>query len=152
MLAGLVAAAMLPAALPDLTFTLQNGQQLRLEGCRGRPVAVQIWATWCGPCREELRQLQKVQVEWGSRACVLALAVDAQGWRSVTPLLREHNLTLPVAIVTPAALRRFGVRVPVDPLPQSLFYDRGGRLIAWKREAMSAEALREEMERAGVGR
>jgi thiol-disulfide isomerase/thioredoxin len=148
MLAEAVFAAALARELPEIALTLQDGRKMSLPECRGRPTAVQIWATWCGPCRAELRLLQQVHEEWRAGACVIAIAVDAQGWRTVMPLVRELGLSLPVAVATPSALRRFGLRTPVDPIPQLLFYDRRGRLAAWFREALPPEALRAAMARA----
>jgi thiol-disulfide isomerase/thioredoxin len=148
MLAEAVLAATLSAGLPDLTLVLQDGRRWSLSECRGRPTVVQIWATWCAPCREELRLLQRIQNEWRGTACVVAIAMDTQGWRAVMPVVRELGLSLPVAVATPRMLRLFGLRSPVDPVPQLLFYDRRGRLVARSREAIAGEALRAEMERA----
>jgi thiol-disulfide isomerase/thioredoxin len=148
MLVEAVLAATLSTALPDLTIALQDGRKLSLPDCRGRPTVVQIWATWCGPCREELRLLQKIHEQWGGGACTVAIAIDAQGWRAVMPLVRELGLSLPVAVATPRMLRLFGLRTPVDPVPQLLFYNRLGRLVGWRREALAPEVLRAEMERA----
>ncbi|HPG89028.1 MAG TPA: redoxin family protein, partial [Hyphomicrobium sp.] len=55
-----------PEALPDITFTDGNGKELKLSDFKGRTVLLNLWATWCAPCREEMPALNRLQQELGS--------------------------------------------------------------------------------------
>ena len=54
-----------PLRLPDLTFLDSNGQQKKLSDWRGRTVLVNLWATWCVPCRKEMPALDELQAKLG---------------------------------------------------------------------------------------
>lgn len=95
----------------------------RLHALRGHPVVVNVWAAWCGPCRDELPLLQRASVDWGTR--VAFIGVDLRDSRaSATRLLREFPLSYP-SIEDPdgkiaAAYRLVGT-------PSTIFYDAAGR-------------------------
>src|SRR5690606_29615879 len=53
------------AAVPNLTFRDGDGRQRSLEDFRGRVVVLNLWATWCAPCREEMPTLDNLQAQLG---------------------------------------------------------------------------------------
>lgn len=69
-----------PRALPDITFADETGMSLHLRDWRGRFVLLNMWATWCGPCRVEMPALDRLQAQLGNeRFEVLALSIDRAG-------------------------------------------------------------------------
>jgi thiol-disulfide isomerase/thioredoxin len=79
-----------PAAVPDLTFQDGTGKPLRLSEFRGRLILLNLWATWCVPCREEMPALDALQAAMGSdRFQVLALSVDKDGLERAGDFLKE---------------------------------------------------------------
>ena len=74
------------------TFT---GDTLALEDLRGRPVLLNVWATWCGPCRFETPFLESLHREHGSRGLqVVGISVDQRGSEeAVRTFLEEHGVT-----------------------------------------------------------
>ena len=65
---GEVAGVMVPAdpkPLPDLAFTGPDGKPMLLSALRGKTVLLNLWATWCAPCRKEMPALDKLQAELG---------------------------------------------------------------------------------------
>jgi cytochrome c biogenesis protein CcmG/thiol:disulfide interchange protein DsbE len=64
---------------PDFMLPDLNGQSVSLSALRGRPVLLNFWATWCGPCRSEMPYLQELQMDpaWRERG-LLILAVNLQ--------------------------------------------------------------------------
>ena len=69
-----------PAPLPDITFQDASGNDVTLSSFKGRTVLLNLWATWCQPCREEMPALNRLQQALGSdKFEVVALSLDRQG-------------------------------------------------------------------------
>ena len=69
-----------PEALADVSFVDAAGADTTLSSFRGKTILLNLWATWCAPCREEMPSLDRLQTELGSDAFeVVALAVDRTG-------------------------------------------------------------------------
>ncbi|MCC6984722.1 MAG: TlpA family protein disulfide reductase [Bauldia sp.] len=83
-----------PTSLRDLGFLTPDGQPTTLGAFRGRTVLLNLWATWCVPCREEMPALDQLQAELGGDDfMVLALNVDRPGI-DTNRFLREVEVTL----------------------------------------------------------
>ena len=109
---------------PNLAFTqLDGSRQLDLESFRGRPVLMTFWASWCGPCREELPELQKLSGELADEGfALITINMDqspAQGAR----FLQRYEIDIPVYRMDPRTLQALGV----NSLPTNLLLDREGR-------------------------
>ena len=66
-----------PAVMPELNFVNYKNRKLNLESFRGKVILLNIWATWCVPCREEMPALDRLQAKLGSADFeVVALAID----------------------------------------------------------------------------
>lgn len=122
---------------PSLELPSINGDTAELAQYRGRPVIVNIWATWCPPCVREMPSLQRVYERFGEEGLeILAVAVDdLPGERQpdgrieglVSRFVDEYGLTFPVVIdPTGRTERRFGTEF----LPTTVLIDRNGRIRA----------------------
>ncbi len=101
-----------PRPIPDLRFTDAAGRILSLGDFRGELVLLNIWATWCPPCREELPTLERLQGEMdGSRFQVIALSTDTGRLEDVQNLYDELGLDDAGIFVdeTGSAMRDLGV-------------------------------------------
>lgn len=79
-----------PEALPEITFADGSGKEIKLSDFKGRTVLLNLWATWCAPCREEMPALNRLQQELGSDAFeVVALSLDRQGAEASKKFLDE---------------------------------------------------------------
>ena len=113
-------------ALPQVTLPcLGGGADVDLSTLRG-PMVVNLWAQWCGPCREELPYYQRLHERAGDR--VEVLGVDYQDTRPdwALDLLRETGVTFP-SVADPGGELRVPLRV--RGLPGILFVDEDGRLV-----------------------
>jgi len=79
-----------PQPAPELQFLDGKGKTVHLSDFRGKLVLLNLWATWCVPCREEMPDLDALQGEMGSdRFQVVALSVDKDGLELARSFLKE---------------------------------------------------------------
>jgi thiol-disulfide isomerase/thioredoxin len=133
---GLLAAGAAPAAevpietaapepLPPLTFQTMDGQEASLANYAGKVVVLNLWATWCAPCREEMPSLDRLQAQFADRGLVvLALSVDRAGPERVQQFLDEIGVKQLHVYRDPKAAATRAVKVP--GLPATLLVDRRG--------------------------
>jgi thiol-disulfide isomerase/thioredoxin len=82
-----------PLRLPDLAFLDGNGQPKKLSDWRGRTVLVNLWATWCVPCRKEMPALDNLQTRLGSPDFqVVAINIDTRDPAKPKAFLKDANL------------------------------------------------------------
>jgi len=100
--AASVAAGQAPTTtFPDLEFVGADGGTTRLSALKGNVVLINVWATWCGPCRMELPIVQRMYDRYSDRNfVVLAVNIDADR-RRIDPFLRKYNISLPVYYAAP---------------------------------------------------
>ena len=116
------------AAVPDLAFQDGTGKALRLSDWRGRVVLINLWATWCAPCRKEMPALAALQAKLGSKDFeVVAISVDRKGVAAASAFLKETGAAGLKLYVEPSAkilddLQALG-------LPATVLVDREGREI-----------------------
>lgn len=115
------------APLPELTLPCLGGSgEVDLASLRG-PMVVNLWAQWCGPCREELPYYQQLHERAAGELAVLG--VDYQDTRPdwAIDLLRESGVTYP-SLADPGGALRLPFRV--RGLPGIVFVDEGGSVVA----------------------
>jgi thiol-disulfide isomerase/thioredoxin len=82
-----------PAAVPDLKFVDSNERPLSLSDFRGRPVLLNVWATWCLPCRKEMPSLDRLQAKFDpEKFLVLTLSIDRGGIPAVKKFYADLGL------------------------------------------------------------
>jgi thiol-disulfide isomerase/thioredoxin len=83
-----------PLRLPDLAFEDTDGKPKKLSDWRGRTVLVNLWATWCVPCRKEMPALDSLQAKLGGKDFeVVAINIDTRDLEKPKNFLKEANLT-----------------------------------------------------------
>lgn len=112
------------ARRPAFAVTARDGRVLTADSLRGRVVFVNVWATWCPPCRAEMPALQQLAEAYADDGLVmLGLSVDRGPARTVDAFLAERRIRYPVAIVDDAVIAAFG---GVRGYPTSFLIDRQG--------------------------
>lgn len=115
-----------PAPVPAIRFLDRDEQERSLDDFRGRVVLLNFWATWCGPCVEEMPSLERLQAELaGEKFMVLPLSQDRAGLPLVREFYQAHALTglAMFADRSSSAGRSFKLR----GLPTSVLLDPEGR-------------------------
>jgi thiol-disulfide isomerase/thioredoxin len=117
-----------PRPLPDIQFENGQGEATSLADFRGKVVLLNIWATWCAPCRREMPTLERLQAELGgSDFEVVALSLDRKGLPAVKEFYEEIGLQeLAMYVDESGAAQR---ALNVLGLPTTLLLDRDGNEI-----------------------
>ena len=115
--------------VPGAVFRGPDDAAVTLAAFRGRPLLVNLWATWCAPCIAEMPTLDALARESGDRMAVVAVAQDLQGAAVVDPWFQKAGLTTLQPYLDPqnALLDAFGAA----GLPISIYYGADGREI-WR--------------------
>lgn len=115
-----------PRVLPALEFVDGAGKPRTLSDFRGRTVLLNVWATWCPPCREEMPSLDRLQKALGGpRFEVVALSLDAGGAEEVKRFYREMGITSLAIYVDPGM--RATAKLATPGVPTTLLIDAQGR-------------------------
>lgn len=133
-----------PRPLPEIAFEDGKGKPVTLAGFRGRTVLLNVWATWCPPCREEMPSLDALQKALGGPGFeVVALSIDAGGAPVVERFYKEMGIASLAIYVDPGMGAAGQLATP--GVPTTLLIDRGGRELgrhAGPAQWDSPEALR----------
>ena len=115
-----------PRELPELRFVDGDGREMTLDAFGGRTVLLNIWATWCVPCREEMPALDRLQAKLGGPEFeVVPLSIDREGLPVVKAFYEELRLkALGIYVDRSGKAQR---ALSVLGIPTTLLVDRGGR-------------------------
>ena len=114
---------------PEFSLTELTGRTVGLKDFKGKVIFLTFWATWCGPCKEEMPSIEALHQQFKRRDfVVLAVAVDREGSIPVERFLAKHGYTFPVLIDSRSeVLDLYGV----DRIPATFLIDPKGRIV-WK--------------------
>jgi len=110
---------------PDFTLPTLDGEEYTLSNLKGNAVLINLWATWCPPCRAEMPAIEKMYREYKDDGLIV-LAVDMtyqDDASKVAPFIQEYGLTFPVLLDTTGVA---GEAYQLRSLPSSYFIDRFG--------------------------
>lgn len=119
---------------PDVTFEDGDGRPARLSAFRGRPVLLNMWATWCGPCVVEMPSLDGLAARPGGTIEILAVSQDSDGRQKVSDFFREHHFQR----LIPYLDSQMGLMTALhlDTLPTTILFDSQGREV-WRMTGMA---------------
>lgn len=123
-----------PGVFPNLTADAFEGI---LVGARGRPVVVNVWASWCAPCRTEMPLLQRAADSYAGRAVVLGVASKDEAG-AARAFLDEFGITYPNVFDVTGEIR---VRLGLTAYPTTYVFDATGALRARVTGGISEQRL-----------
>lgn len=112
---------------PDFSLTDATGKTIRLSDLRGRPVLVNVWASWCTPCRAEMPAMQRLYQEYQQRGLeILAVNSTSQDNRDNAQSFADQlGLTFPILYDDLGDVAKL---YQVQSLPSSFFIDAAGKV------------------------
>lgn len=111
---------------PDLIFQAPDGGDTTLRDFAGKPMLVNLWATWCAPCIAEMPALDSVAASYGPKGfVVLTISQDSQGEKVVKPFFAKHKL--PHLQGWTDVENNLGFHYATSMLPTTVIYDAQGR-------------------------
>jgi peroxiredoxin len=122
----LPAQAIAPAGTaPDFTLRTTDGQNLRLNEQRGRVVLVNFWATWCGPCKQEMPHLNRLYEKYRASGFVLLGVNVDEDPRQALGLAQRMGLKFPVLLDGDKKVSKL---YDLGSMPSTVVIDRDGRV------------------------
>lgn len=109
---------------PDFALATPDGRTIRLSELRGKPVVINFWATWCGPCRIEMPSFASFALAHPDVA-VLGVAVDSGDAARLALEKKKLDIPYEVLIADPGVTRDYGV----SSLPTTIVVDETGRIV-----------------------
>ena len=125
-LAGAAQAAVAPqATAPDFTLKSLEGRNLRLAEQRGQVVLVNFWATWCGPCKQEMPHLNRLYDKYRSSGFVLLGVNVDEDARQASGTAAKYGLHFPVLFDADKAVVKL---YDLNSMPATVLIDRDGKV------------------------
>lgn len=131
--------------LPSSGLITLDGGSTSLSAMSGKPMVVNLWATWCPPCRREMPVLAKAQAQRGD--VTFAFVNQGESGQVIRDYLRGSGLQLRNVLLDPASVvsQETGSR----GLPTTLFFDAAGRLVDTHMGGLSEASLVQKLQRFG---
>ena len=110
---------------PDFALERLNGEMFRLSDHRGKVVAINFWATWCPPCREEIPDLIDVQKKMKGEVLFVGVALDKGSPEKVRAFAEEFGINYPIIIDDGRVVEKYG---PILGIPTTFFVSPNGHV------------------------
>jgi len=128
--------------LPDMALRNANGESVQLSSYKGGPLVINLWATWCPPCRREMPVLQNAQHQ--HEDVTFLFVNQGESMQSVSTFLETQGLNLSNVLFDSGG--QLGQKVGSMALPTTLFYNAEGRLLASHLGELSQASLARALE------
>jgi len=118
------------SAMPAYKAELLDGKPFDVAAERGNVVFLNLWATWCFPCRDEIPELQKLHNEYAAQGFkVVGVSLDESGKEAVQKFVTDNSMTYPIALDPEGKLANV---FQTTVIPTSVLIDRSGKIV-WKK-------------------
>ena len=123
----------------DFTVVDGNGKPVKLSDYVGKPIVLNFWASWCGPCKSEMPEFQQVFADMGEQVQFLMVNATANDTMAdAKAFINQYGYTFPVVFDTQGnAMHTFGV----DAFPTTFFLDKTGTVAGYAVGMLSKETL-----------
>jgi peroxiredoxin len=112
---------------PNFTLPDVDGKMVSLADYKGRVVLLNIWATWCPPCVDEMPSMEKLYQELtGEGFEILAVSIDESGAKTVRPFMKKHRLSFPALIDSKGFITSL---YQTTGVPESFIVDKDGIIV-----------------------
>lgn len=112
----------------DCILTTVDGKTISLSDYRGSVIILNFWATWCGPCRQEIQEFVKIMNDCKEKPfTIIGISIDDQSRiknENMLKFMQNYNINYPIAFASEQCLRAYG---PVRAIPTTYIIDRNGK-------------------------
>ena len=113
--------------LPSISLEDLKGKKVDLKGFKGKVIFLNFWATWCGPCKEEMPSMETLYQQFKDRNFVfLAISVDYEGSKPVREFIEKNRYTFPVLVDQKSETLDI---FEVTEIPTTFVIDKQGKMI-----------------------
>ena len=131
-------------AAPDFTGELMDGTSITLSELQGKPVIINFWATWCGPCVKEMPAFERLKDDFGDKIGIIAgnCGDDAE---TVKDFVEENGYTFPVVLDEEYSI---SMLYPTNSIPYTVVLDAEGKVTHISTGALDADTMYERYKEA----
>ena len=111
-------------AAPDFSLPDVDGKMTNLTDYKGKVIFLNIWATWCPPCVQEMPSMEKLYRELKDEGLeILAVSIDASGGEAVIPFMKKYGLSFPALLDTTGSIKNL---YQTTGVPETFIIDKDG--------------------------
>lgn len=132
---------------PQFALRTPDGQVVQLSDFDGQVVWINFWATWCGPCRRELPDIQQLAAEFEDDGLVVLTLNQGESGKKATDFWEELDLDLPILLDSDEEVAN---QYRLIGLPNNYFIDKDGILRAFQHGFLTEGQMREKLAEAGI--
>lgn len=134
-----------PQSAPAWTLKDPDGNEVSFSQFKGKLVVVDFWATWCGPCVEEIPGYVELQKKYGKDGLVIVgISLDRAGPAKVKKFMQEHGMNYPVVMGNAEISESFG---GIQAIPTTFLISRDGRIVHRKTGSWSHDKYEQLVKR-----
>jgi thiol-disulfide isomerase/thioredoxin len=112
---------------PDFALENNKGEIVRLSSFNDKVIMLNFWATWCGPCRQEIPDFISLYEKYNDDGLeIIGVSVDQSGWDAVKPFLKRYKVNYPVLMYNYQVIRDYG---GIEGIPTTFFINRKGEIV-----------------------
>jgi cytochrome c biogenesis protein CcmG/thiol:disulfide interchange protein DsbE len=111
---------------PNFTLKKKDGTSFTLSKHKGQVVILNIWATWCPPCRKEIPDFIKIQKKMRDEGILfVGVSVDRKGWPAVRPFAKKYGINYPIMVDDGTVRSKYG---PFRGIPTTFIINKKGKV------------------------
>lgn len=129
---------------PDFSLTKRNGETFTLSDHKGKVMVLNVWATWCPPCRKEIPDFIRMQKEMREDVLFVGVSVDREGWEVVRPFAKEQGINYPIMVDDGTVRQKYG---PFRGIPTTFIINKKGKIEYVAPGMVNREALKPALEK-----
>ncbi len=128
---------------PNFTLKTHDGNVVDLSKLKGKVVVLNFWATWCGPCRQEIPGFIETYKSLHSKGVeIVGVSLDEGGWDAVQPYVSKTNIPYPIVIGDQSLSEAYG---GIEAIPTTFIITKDGNIAGKHVGFMSKEQLEKQI-------
>ncbi|SMO43169.1 cytochrome c biogenesis protein CcmG, thiol:disulfide interchange protein DsbE [Fodinibius sediminis] len=129
---------------PNFTLKTMDNSPFTLSDHKGKVVVLNVWATWCPPCRKEIPDFIEIQKKMRDEGVLfVGVSVDKEGWEVVRPFAKEYGINYPLVVDDGTVRQKYG---PLRGIPTTFIINKKGKVEYVAPGMINREALQPALE------